>query len=222
MTINGFLSHEKLPLPCTATIRKWWKQWLSQLFPCEIFPGWEMKNLTLQSIPESLVGVHNIHQHIVLYFTILYSNLKCLSDEKWISLLCKWVSIFELHSHQLIWSLKLLGRLCKVYVVTRLFLTEMNGSNTFFQHLKIIWWEHWYIYVMSWNNWESWDVSWLLELFKVLQPPDKPPICASKGLARMGNDWELKAAHKIISLMSLRPRLTCSEAEQVKRPSPIQ
>ena len=37
--------------------------------------------------------------------------------KKWI-LLCIWVSIFELRSHQLIWFLKLLGRLCKVYVVT--------------------------------------------------------------------------------------------------------
>ena len=44
------------------------------------------------------------------------------------------------------------------------------------------------------------------ELFKVLQPLDKLPICASKGLARMGTDWELKAAHKVISLMSLKPK----------------
>ena len=104
---------------------------------------WKTKTKTkaLNTSINSWKSGGSIHQHIVLYYTILYLDLKCLSDEKWISLLCKWVSIFELRSHQLIWFLKLLGRLCKVYVVTHPHRNER--FKHFFQHLKIIWWEHW-------------------------------------------------------------------------------
>ena len=53
------------------------------------------------------------------------------------------------------------------------------------------------------------------ELFKVLQPPDKPPICASKGLARMGTE-SLRPRTKSSAWWVLSQRPSCPEAEKLE------